>query len=108
MACPGHLHRSGGGCAPVVRAFGIGYIVSPRDLSIRQRYFNQLGVVFIVFVECVGKHGIDADDGGVFERGGEKMLLFAFRRGAIPADLDRWQHFAGGKCLIHQGGSFVQ
>ncbi|MNY31469.1 hypothetical protein D3C86_1656330 [compost metagenome] len=62
-----------------------------------------MGVVFVVTVLCVGQDGVDVDDSGVFQLGGEEVLLLAVARGAEPFDLDGRQHFSGGQGLVEHG-----
>ncbi len=73
------------------------------DLAIGQAGLDQLGVVGVVAVLGVGQHGVDFDDGGVFELGGEEVLLLAVPRGAESLDLDGGQHFAGSQGLVEHG-----
>ncbi len=51
---------------------------------------------------------MDINDGGLFQLGGEKVLLLAIEVGAEPLDLDGRQHFAGGQGLIEQWRGFVK
>ena len=72
----------------------------PADLAIGQAGRDQLGVVFVFAVLGVGQYGMDPDDGGVLQFGGEEVLLLAVSRGAESLHFNGWQHFAGGQGLI--------
>eukprot|EP00866_Antonospora_locustae_P000549 jgi/Antlo1/549/296 len=74
--------------------------MNPADLAVGQAGPDQLGVVGVAAVLCMGQYGFDLDDGGVFEFGGEEMLLFALPASAEPLDLNGWQRLAGGQGLI--------
>jgi hypothetical protein len=55
------------------------------------------------------RHGeVDIDHGGVFERGGEEVLLLARGIGAIPFELAFGEHLARGQRVVEQGGGLVQ
>ena len=82
--------------------------MAPADLAVRQAGLDQLGVVRVVAVLGMGQHGVDIHDGGVFQRGGEEVLLLAVGGGAEPLDLHSRQHFSSSQCLVKQGGGLVQ
>nr|WP_175865099.1 AAA family ATPase [Burkholderia cepacia] len=50
----------------------------------------------------------DDDDGGVFELGGEEVLLLALGRRAIPLHFHFGEHFTGGQGLVQQRRGLVE
>jgi hypothetical protein len=50
--------------------------MTPTDLAVRQAGLDQLGVVGVVAVLGVRQYGVDVDDGGLLQFGGEEVLLF--------------------------------
>ncbi len=80
----------------------------PGYLAVGQGNGDQLGEVGVAGVLAVGHVAVDVDNGRIFEDGGEKVLLLALNRGAVPLQLDLGQHLAGGEGVVHQRGGLVQ
>src|SRR5690554_2523042 len=94
--------------APVVCTGSTGNGMLPGYLAVGQGNGYQLGEVSVGSVLAVGHVAVDVDDGGIFQDGGEEVLLLAFYGSAVPLELYFRQHFAGSQGVVHQRGGFVQ
>ena len=93
---------------PIVSTGSTGNGVLPGNLAVGQGNGDQLSEVGVAGVLAVGHVAVDVDDGGIFEDGGEEVLLLALNGGAVPLQLDLRQHLAGRQGVVHQRGGFVQ
>ena len=93
---------------PVVRTGSAGNSMFPGNLAVGQRRGYQLGEVSAGGVLAVRHVALDIDDGGIFQDGGEEVLLLAFNGGAVPLQLNLRQHFARSQGVVHKRGCFVQ
>ena len=94
--------------APIISARSSSYGVFPSNFTVGQSNGDQLSEVCAARILAVRHFAVDINDSGIFQNGGEEVLLFAFYRSAVPLELYLRQHFAGSQGVVHQRGGFVQ
>ena len=95
-------------CAPVISTGGACDDVFPADFAVGQRDFNQLRVIRFLRILTVRHFAVDVDDSGIFQCGGEEVLLLTLNRRAVPFQLYLRQHLTGCQGVVQQRNRFVQ